>query len=65
MTAMNESYLAVYDIADQAKIIEGQLESTLLRLKENEDLVNGMEATKIAQGDELSKLWEKLSSHDR
>ena len=55
----------MYDIADQAKITEGQLESTLLRLKQNEDLIKRMEATEIAQSDELSKLKEELSNHDR
>ena len=65
VTTINKSYLAMYDIADQAKITEGQLESTLLRLKENKDLIKCMEATEIAQSDELSKLREKLSSRDR
>ena len=65
MTAINESYKAMYDIIDQAKITEGQLESTLLRLKENEDLIKRMEATEIAQVDELSKLREKLSNRDK
>ena len=27
MTVKNEKYLEMYDIADQAKVIEGQLES--------------------------------------
>ena len=65
MTVKNEKYLEMYDIADQAKVIEGQLESTLLRLKENEDLIKRMEAAEIAQADELSKLREELIDHDR
>ena len=62
---MNESYLAVYDIADQAKITDEQFESTLLSLKENEDHIKRMEATKIAQADELSKLREEFSGRNR
>ena len=62
---MNESYLSMYDITDQAKITEGQLESTLLKLKENEDLIKRMEAIEIAQAEEFSKLREELSSLDK
>ena len=54
MTTMNESYLYMYDITDQARIIEGQLESTLSKLKENEDLIKRMETIEIAQVEELS-----------
>ena len=50
--------MAMYDITEQAKVTEGQLESALLRLKENEDIIKCMEATEIAQADELSKLRE-------
>ena len=45
MTVMNESYLAMYNIANLAKVIEWQLESTLLRLKETEDLIKHMKVT--------------------
>ena len=65
VTVMNDSYLAMYDIIDQARITKGQLESTLLRLKENKDLIKRIKATEIAQADELSKLREELSGRDR
>ena len=61
MTAMNETYLSMCDIADQAKITKVQLESTLLKLKENEDLIKCMKAIEITQVEELSRLREELS----
>ena len=65
MIVINESYLSVYDIADQARITEGQLESTLSKLKANKDLIKRMEAIEIAQAEELSKLREELSNRDK
>ena len=64
MTAMNESYLSMYDITDQAKIMEGQLQSTLLKLKENEDLIKRIKTIEIVEAEELSRLREELSSLD-
>ena len=62
---MNESYLSMYDIIDQAKITEGQLESTLSKLKDNEDLIKLMKAIEITQVEELSRLREELSNRDK
>ena len=56
---MNKSYMSMYNIIDQARIIEGQLHSALLKLKKNEDLIKRIEAIKIAQAEELSRLREK------
>ena len=61
---MNESYLSMFDIADQARITEGQLQSTLLKLKENEDLIKLIKAIEIAQAEKLSRLRKELSSYD-
>ena len=56
MAAMNKSYMSMYDTIDQATITKGQLQSTLLKLKENEDLIKRMEAIKVAQVEELFRL---------
>ena len=65
MIVINESYLSVYDIADQARITEGQLKSTLSKLKANKDLIKCMETIEIAQAEELSRLREELSNRDK
>ena len=49
----------MYDTIDQATITEGQFQSTLLKLKENEDLIKRMEAIEVAQVEELSRLREE------
>ena len=59
MATMNKSYMSMYDTIDQAMITERQLESTLLKLKENEDLIKRMEAIEISQAEELSRLREE------
>ena len=56
MAAINESYMSMYDTIDQARITEGQPQFTLLKLKENEDLIKHMEAIDVTQAKELSKL---------
>ena len=48
--------MSMYDTIYQATIIERQLQSTLLKLKENEDLNKWMEAIEVAQADKLSRL---------
>ena len=65
VTAMNESYLSMYDIDDQARITDRQLESTLLKLKENEDVIKLIETIEIAQAKEISRLREELSNRDK
>ena len=59
---MNKSFVSVYDTMDQATLIKGQLQYTLSKLKENEDLIKRMEAIETAQAEELSRLREETRS---
>ena len=49
----------MYETINQAIITKGQLQSTLSKLKENEDLIKRMEAIEVAQVEELSRLREE------
>ena len=55
----------MYGIVDQTRVTKGQLESTPLKLKENEDLNKCMETIERAQAEELSRIREELSNRNK
>ena len=59
---MNQTYLHVYDILDNAEILEAKLQSALEDLERNEESMRRLEATKASRVESLRKSTMRMKS---
>ena len=59
MATMNQTYLHVYDILDNAEVLKAKLQFTLENLGRNKELVRKMEVAESFQVEEFAKIWDE------
>ena len=59
---MNKTYLHVYDILDNAEVLEAKLQSTLEDLERNEESVRRLATVKASRVEELPKFKTRMRS---